>query len=57
MIYNYIIYIIIYILENMYNYCYIIKLLYYYMFKFYILKYILKFLQTHDNNKKKIRLS
>ena len=28
------------------------------IFKFYILKYIIKFLQSHDNNKKKkIRLS
>ena len=26
------------------------------IFKFYILKYIIKFLQNHDNNKKKIRL-
>ena len=26
------------------------------IFKFYILKYIIKFLQSHDNNKKKIRL-
>ena len=34
-----------YILENLLN-----------IFKFYILKYIIKFLQSHDNNKKKIRL-
>ena len=27
------------------------------IFKFYILKYIIKFLQSRDNNKKKIRLS
>ena len=26
------------------------------IFKFYILKYIIKFLQSRDNNKKKIRL-
>ena len=27
------------------------------IFKFYILKYIIKFLQSYDNNKKKIQLS
>ena len=27
------------------------------IFKFYISKYIIKFLQSHDNNKKKSRLS
>ena len=52
----YVLYIIYYYIY-LYIYIYILENMLLNIFKFYILKYIIKFLQSRDNNKKKIRLS